>query len=260
MLAVLIGLGVGFVVGMTSTGGGALLTPLLVLGLGVPASVAIATDMVIAAVMKLVGGGYYALRREVHWGTAGHLALGSIPGALVGVSFINRLPLADLDVFLRSALGYVLILAGGATIARLIAGRRVHPRAAPSALFTAALGFLIGFLVSVTSVGSGSLLLCFLTFLYPLSATTMVGTDLVHALLISSVAAGGHMLSGRVDLALAAVVLAGAIPGVLVGARVATAVPERLLRAALATLLVGLGLHLVISSAAPGVMARWLAL
>lgn len=252
---VLIGLAAGFVVGMTSTGGGALLTPLLVLVLGVPPSIAIATDMVIAAVMKLVGGSFYALRGQVHWGTTLRLAIGSIPGSLMGVIFINALPAADLDLFLRSLLGYVLMAAGGATILRLVSGRRIQPATYPAALFTVALGLLIGFLVSVTSVGSGSLLLCVLTFFYPLSATTMVGTDLVHALLISSVAAGGHLLAGRVDLALAAVVLVGAVPGVLIGARIATAVPERVLRAAIAMLLVGLGWHLAVTSTAPEVVA-----
>ena len=154
------------------------------------------------------------------------------------------MPAQSLDGFLRGALGIALLLAGSATLLRL---RRTEGspvvRSAPRTPVTVALGFLTGVLVSVTSIGSGSLLLCVLALFFPLSAPTMVGTDLAHALLLSTVAALGHLAAGRVDFALAGGVLLGALPGVWLGARFATAVPERALRIGLAALLLLTGLE-----------------
>ena len=114
----------------------------------------------------------------------------------------------------------------------------------PSAPLTVGLGFGTGFLVSTTSIGSGSLLLCALSLMYPLSARTLVGTDLVHALIVSSVATAGHFRAGRVDWHLAANVLAGGIPGVFLGARLAWVMPQRMLRFGLAIALVAIGVRL----------------
>ncbi len=118
------------------------------------------------------------------------------------------------------------------------------PKRIPDLPVTVSLGFFTGLLVSMTSIGSGSLLLSVLSLFYPLSAQTMVGTDLVHALLLSSAATVGHSLAGRVDVGLAAAVLVGAIPGVLLGARMAIAMPERSLRAGLAVVLIAIGIQL----------------
>jgi len=247
----LIGLAVGLLVGATSTGGGALLTPALVLIAGVPASIAIGSDVLIASGMKLFGGGVYALRGQVHWPTVGRLAVGSIPGAALGISMLNRLPVSAIDAYLTRGLGFVLMLAGAAVIIRLTVGTRTHPTRSPRWSITVLIGFMTGVLVSMTSIGSGSLLLCALSLYYPLGATTIVGTDLMHALFLSSVATVGHSMAGRVDVGLAAAVLIGAVPGVLIGARLATAVPERALRASLAAVLMAIGLQLVIFNAAP---------
>ena len=111
----------------------------------------------------------------------------------------------------------------------------------PATAVTMCLGFAIGVLVSMTSVGSGSLLLCALALWYPLEAREIVGTDLVHALILSTVATLGHAAAGRVDLVLAGAVLLGAVPGVLVGARLVTRVRERPLRVMLAFVLVATG-------------------
>jgi uncharacterized protein len=143
---------------------------------------------------------------------------------------------------LQRALGGVLVLAGTATLLRLYFASKVRPVTMPPAAWTAVLGFVTGLLVSTTSIGSGSLLLCVLALFFPLPAQTMVGTDLVHALILSTAATLGHLRAGRVDVALAAAVLAGSVPGVLLGARLAHAVPERALRVALAVILIGLGL------------------
>ena len=251
-----IGFVVGMLVGATSTGGGALLTPALVLIARVPPSIAIGSDVLIAVGMKLFGGGFYALRREVHWSTVGRLAAGSIPGAAVGISILNRLPGDLLESWLTSALGLVLIVAGAALFARVRLADRYHPTQMPPAAVTIGLGFVTGVLVSMTSVGSGSLLLCVLALGYPLGARTGVGTDLVHALALSVAATIGHASAGRVDVGLAVAVLAGGVPGVLLGARLAAGISERSLRASLAVVLVLLGVQLSVfggsrSEAAP---------
>jgi uncharacterized membrane protein YfcA len=248
---VVIGAVTGFVVGMTSTGGGALLTPALVLLVGVPARIAIGSDVLVASAMKLVSGSFYAWRSEVHWPSVLRLLAGSVPGAVAGLALVNRLPLQSSETILRGALGVVLVLAGVAIAFRL----RHDPHAAsrrpfPSALSTAAIGFLIGLLVSVTSIGSGSLLLCALSLRFPLAPRTAVGTDLVHALVLSAVVSAGHWSGGRVDLALVTAVLIGAVPGSLAGAMAATAVPQRALRAVLATVLMAIGVQLTASSVA----------
>ena len=242
LTAPLIGIVAGFVVGVTSTGGGALLTPALVFILRVPPSLAVGSDVLIASVTKLFGGGSYALRGQVHWPTVGRLLAVSLPGAALGIFVLNHLSPDVREHALQRGLGAVLVMAGVATLVRLRFAAQVQPTTTPRCGWTAALGFVTGLLVSTTSIGSGSLLLCVLAFFFPLSAQTMVGTDLVHALILSAVATLGHLQAGRVDFALAASVLAGSVPGVLLGARVAHAVPERALRAVLALILIGLGL------------------
>lgn len=240
----LVGGAVGIVVGLTSMGGGALLTPALVLVAGVPPSLAIGSDVLVAACMKLFGSGAYALRREVHWGTVGRLALGSVPAALLGVAVLNVLPKSLLDLYLGRALGVTLLLAGAATVLRLRLPAPATDTAPPRAAVTVLLGAATGFLVATTSVGSGSLLMCVLALFFPFRSQQLVGTDLAHAFLLSSAATLGHLFSGRVDLGLAGGVLIGAIPGVIVGARLALALPEKVLRIGLAALLVSIGTYL----------------
>ena len=242
----------GLVVGLTSTGGGALLTPALVLLIGVPARIAIGSDVLIAVGMKLTSGGFYAWRGHSDWPTVWRLLIGSIPGALVGLAIINRLPVAGSDQILRAALGVVLLAVGAALVFRLRRPDQAVPTATPPGTWrTAAIGFVIGWLVSVTSIGSGSLLLCALTLWFPLTARTAVGTDLIHALILSMVVSAGHWSAGRVDMALVGGVLTGAVPGALAGALLATSIPQRALRACLATVLIAVGLQLATSSLAP---------
>ncbi len=244
---VLVGGAVGLVVGLTSTGGGALLTPAL-LFLGVPAPVAVGSDVLVAGGMRLFGGGLYALRREVHWPTVARLAAGSIPGAALGIVLLNHVPDHLLANALRRGLGAVLILGGAVAVLRLVLNRKPRSPQTPLTAITVFLGALTGLLVSTTSVGSGSLLLCVLALFFPLSPQKMVGTDLVHALFVSSAATVGHVAAGRVDFSLSLVLLAGAIPGVLMGARLAWTVPQRLLRAGLAVTLIASGVQLTLSA------------
>lgn len=244
--AAIVGALVGFLVGVTSIGGGALLTPALVLVLGVPPPIAVGSDVFIASIIKVVGGGAYALRRAIHWPTVLRLSLGSVPGALLAVGLLNLLPHRLLDLVAGRAIGVALLLAAAASVLKLLQRERASEPTTPGPFATALLGFATGAVVGVTSIGSGSLLLAVLGRFFPLRARTLVGTDIAHAVILSAVAAAAHGFSGRVDLGLGSSVLFGAIPGVIAGAFLATSLPERSLRAGLAAVLAVVGVHLIV--------------
>jgi len=160
LTAPLIGIVAGFVVGVTSTGGGALLTPALVFILRVPPSLAVGSDVLIASVTKLFGGGSYALRGQVHWPTVGRLLAGSLPGAALGIFVLNHLSPDVREHALQRGLGAVLVMAGLATLVRLRFAAQVQPTTTPRRGWTAALGFVTGLLVSTTSIGSAAAATC----------------------------------------------------------------------------------------------------
>jgi len=241
--AALVGAAVGLLVGATSMGAGALLTPALVLFLGVPPRIAVGSDVLIAGVMKLFGGGAYAVRRAVHWPTVLRLLAGSIPGAIAGLWLLRLLPEGSIDAVITRLLGIAMLTSGAVSLIRYLRRMPDEPATSPSALGTAAIGFATGLLVSITTVGSGSILIFVLARFFPLRARQLVGTDLAHAFLLSVVAAAGHGFAGRLDPALAVAVLAGAIPGVIAGALVAGKLPERSLRTALATIVFTIGVR-----------------
>lgn len=247
MAAALVGLVVGIVVGLTSMGGGALLTPALIYVLGVPPAMAVGSDVFIATLTKLIGGGAYALRKDVHWPIVGQLALGSIPGAIIGKNVLGLFHGGAVDRFIVYGLGGALILAAIFTVHRLLKKEDPDPKfPMPPMWLIVLFGFLTGFIVTVTSVGSGSLLMVALVRFVPIRLTRLVGTDLVHALILSAFATFLHSRTGWVDRDLAASVLVGSIPGVLIGARFARVMPNRPLRAVLATVLAIIGVALLI--------------
>ena len=241
--AALIGAAVGLLVGLTSMGAGALLTPALVLLLGVPPRIAVGSDVLIAGVMKLFGGSACAIRRAVHWPTVLRLLVGSVPGALAGLGLLRVLPEGSLDAIITRLLGIAMLASGALSLVRYLRRLPDEPASSPGAVGTAAIGFATGFLVSITTVGSGSILIFVLARFFPLRARQLVGTDLAHAFLLSVVAAAGHGFAGRLDPALALAVLAGAIPGVIAGALFAGKLPERSLRTALATIVFTVGVR-----------------
>lgn len=241
--AALVGAAVGLLVGMTSMGAGALLTPALVLLLGVPPRIAVGSDVLIAGVMKLFGGGAYAIRRAVHWPTVLRLLLGSVPGALAGLWLLHLAPEGSLDAIIARLLGIAMLTSGAVSLVRYFRRLPDEPVSSPSPAGIAAIGFLTGLLVSITTVGSGSILIFVLARFFPLRARELVGTDLAHAFLLSVVAAAGHGFAGRLDPALAVAVLAGAIPGVIAGALLSGKIPERALRTALATIVFTVGVR-----------------
>ncbi|HLG20870.1 MAG TPA: sulfite exporter TauE/SafE family protein [Bdellovibrionota bacterium] len=246
-MAIFLGFFVGTLVGFTSIGGGALLTPCLILILHISPSIAIATDLFVGSITKFVGAGTYAIRREVNWEIVGRLASGSVPGAILGTLLMNYLPKEDLEPLLKHLLGLVLILAAASSWARSRYYKRIsEPKAMPSFVRTMIFGFLVGFIVSMTSIGSGSVLLLIMTLFFPIHPKTIVGTDLMHAVVLCSAASLGHLLKGRVDFHLARSILIGAVPGVLLGAQLVLILPARIIRTVLTVVLMLVGLLMLL--------------
>jgi uncharacterized membrane protein YfcA len=234
----LAGLIVGVVVGLTGMGGGALMTPILVLGFGISPLAAVSSDLVAAVVMKPIGGTIHFRRGTVHAGLVKCLALGSVPGALAGSYVISHLGDGVGDN-IKMILGVVLLIAASAMVMRaVIAARhdgnvegdeaaRVPVRIVP----TVTIGFVGGLIVGMTSVGSGSLMIVALMLLYPmLSGKELVGTDLVQAVPLVLAAAVGHLIWGDFELALTGSLLLGSIPGVIIGANVSSRAPDAVIR------------------------------
>ncbi len=245
------GLLVGSVVGLTGMGGGALMTPVLVLLFGVPPLTAVSSDLVASMIMKPVGGGVHLRRGTVNRALVGWLALGSVPAAFAGVLLLRLLGTgAQLDARLKLALGGALLVAAAALLLKGVLAPRatdastepVRIRPLPTVLIGAAGGLVVG----MTSVGSGSLMIVLLLLLYPrLRLAELVGTDLVQAVPLVASAAVAHLVFGHVELALSASVLLGALPGVYLGARLSSRAPDVVLRPALITVLAASSLKLL---------------
>ena len=254
--------GIGIVVGLTGMGGGALMTPVLVLFFNVPPLTAVSSDLVASAVMKPVGSVVHLRRGTVNLSLVKWLCIGSIPGAFSGVLIARALGHGEeVQQVIRIALGVALLLAAaGLTVrayirlteyARRRDGRadplpqgmpRVSLRRAP----TVVLGVLGGLVVGMTSVGSGSLIIIALMALYPrLKASELVGTDLVQAVPLVASAALGHILFGDFKMDLTTSLLLGCIPGVWAGAHLSARAPGGLVRRALAFVLLASALKLL---------------
>ncbi|HET6283393.1 MAG TPA: sulfite exporter TauE/SafE family protein [Polyangia bacterium] len=251
-LVIIGGLLVGFVVGLTGMGGGALMTPLLVLPFGIAPLAAVSSDIVASMVMKPIGGAVHWRRGTVHRGLVGWLALGSVPSAFLGVLLLRRLGSGvELQHHIKLSLGVaLLVVCAGLVVKPLLLARR-HPGAGLAPLVvkrlpTVLIGIAGGLIVGLTSVGSGSLMIILLLMLYPrLNLSQLVGTDLVQAVPLVTSAAIGHLLFGSFQLGLTVSILIGAIPGVLVGARLSSRAPDHVIRPALAVVLLASGLKLL---------------
>ena len=250
----LAGLVVGLAIGLTGVGGGALLTPVTVLLFGVPASVAVSSDLVVSLIIKPVGSAVHLKRGKPRLDIIKWLVAGSVPAAFAGVLILKLLG-AQAATALKPMLGAALILAAVAIAAKAIMLRRraaaglvtVGDSTSPvRPLATFIVGLVGGLLVGITSVGSGSLMVVALAMLYPdMNTRELVGTDLLQAVPLVASAALGHLLFGHVSFPLATSVLIGAIPGVYLGARLSAKAPDKVVRPVLATVLVASGLKLL---------------
>lgn len=243
------GLCVGVPVGMTGMGGGAVLTPLLALGLGLPARVAVSSDLVVSLFIKPVGALTHSRKGSVHRDIVWWLAAGSVPAAFAGSVAMNRFVGEGSETQVEPIIGAVLLLAATLVIVRMVRSARttVDGFAAPPLRIapTIAIGAAGGFIFGLTSVGSGSLMLVLLSWCHPkLAGSTLVGTDLMQAVPLVASAALGHVIFGDARLSLIIPVLFAALPGTWMGARLAHRVPELVLRPILALVLGASGLRL----------------
>jgi uncharacterized membrane protein YfcA len=241
------GLVVGTLVGLTGMGGGVLMTPLLVLGLGMPATAAVGTDLAYSTLTKLAGAWQHWRQGTVDMRVVRALAIGSVPATLVAVAVLFLLHSIDADalnIVLERFIGVMLVVAAALMLHKLWrsfqtsndATSEQHEQYPVRRLI--AIGALGGFLVGLTSIGSGSLIIALLVVTISLAPEKLVGTDVAHAFLLVGAAAIAHLLFMRdVDIAIAGKLLIGSIPGALIGSRMAAWVPRRPLQAGLAVLL-----------------------
>jgi uncharacterized membrane protein YfcA len=254
-------LGIGIVVGLTGMGGGALMTPVMVLFFNVPPLAAVSSDLVASAVMKPVGSYVHLRNGTVRMDLVRWLCVGSVPAAFAGVFVARALGSGSgVQDAVQKALGIALVIAAAGLFMRAYlrlaerarnrdAQRPADPAGPPAVLVrplpTMVIGVVGGLVVGMTSVGSGSLIIIALMLLYPtLRASELVGTDLVQAVPLVAAAALGHVLFGDLRLSVTGALLVGSIPGAYIGAQLSSRLPGALIRRALAFVLLASALKL----------------
>jgi uncharacterized protein len=251
------GLGVGILVGMTGIGGGSLMTPMLILVFGVTPVTAIGTDLAYAAVTKTVGGYKHLSQKTVDLTLSAWMAIGSVPAAIGGVYVLTLLEDwlgQDFEDAVIAILAGALLLTGAATLIRAFL-KRMHERERDTIemerrhkVAAVVLGLCVGFVLGVTSAGSGALIAVGLILLFRLSPQRVVGTDVFHAAILLWAAGLAHIVAGNVDFGLAGTILLGSVPGVWLGSHWSVRVEPAVLRTTLAVVLIGAGLALLIKA------------
>ncbi len=245
---------VGFLVGLTGAGGGALMTPMLILLFGIKPSTAISSDLVAAVVMRPVGAFVHLRKGTVNLRLVGWMVMGSVPMAFLGAYLLHLLGNAkSAQNTVQLLLGSALLLGAVAMVLRLAVDKRtgnarrsiVHDLTVRP-LPTLAIGMVGGLVVGMTSVGSGSLMIVLLLFLYPmLGANQLVGTDLTQAVPLTVAAALGALAFGHVEFAVTTSLIIGSVPAVLVGSLLSSRAPDRYIRPAITFVIFASGLKYV---------------
>lgn len=240
------------------------MTPYLVVGLGIPAPTAVGTDLVFATLTKLTGSVQHYRQRSVNLEVALFLGLGSLPASLLGVAtleFIKRTYDAQtVQSIMITIIAITLVIVGLSLIYRTFMRVRGEgdglrpgewdgksPMSKRRRFYTVLFGAFGGYLVGLTSIGSGSVMAVILLLLYPMAPSVVVGTDIAHATVLSLVTGLAHITQGNVDFLLAGKLLLGGVPGVLVGSVVAPYVPGKPLKIILACMLIFVGARLLFS-------------
>jgi uncharacterized protein len=249
---VLFGLGIGVLVGMTGMGGGSLMTPLLILIFGIQPTTAIGTDIFYSAVTKTVGGWRHFRMKTVNMELVRWLATGSVPAAVAGVALVSyiqgQVGEDRLNELVYAVLGGTLLMVGVITLARALILRslieerdrfEVERRHKVAAIV---IGATTGFVIGITSAGSGTVIAILLIAVYRLAPKKVVGTDVFHAAVLLWAAGLAHWVGGNVDFTLAGNILLGSVPGVVVGAALSDRAPQGFIRTALGVVLVGSGI------------------
>jgi hypothetical protein len=255
LLLIVFGFGVGILVGTTGMGGGSLMTPLLILVFGIKPVLAIGTDIFYAAVTKTVGGWTHFRKGTVDMGISLWLGVGSIPATIAGVWVLDLIEKRTGESFDSIVLGMVaaaLLITGVAVLWRAMFSTTAEGRERATIdlqtrhkVAAVAVGVLVGFVLGVTSAGSGALIALFLIVLFRLTPRRVVGTDVFHAAVLLWAASIAHFWSGNIDFALAGAIMIGSVPGVWLGSHLAVRMPERGLRPALGIVLLAAGMGLV---------------
>ncbi|HEU5215214.1 MAG TPA: sulfite exporter TauE/SafE family protein [Gaiellaceae bacterium] len=249
----LTGLGLGLIVGLTGVGGGSLMTPILIIVFGFKPTYAVGTDIFHGAIFKSFGAIRHRRLRTVHGHLAFWLFLGSGPLAIAGVvvSYVLRNSISDAQTVLGYAIGVALIGGGAGFLAKSFVKRGVQPSDRPfimsrrDKLIAFGTGAVFGFIVGLTSVGSGTYFGLMMVLVYPLTMPRIVGTDIFHAAALLWVAGVGHLIIGDVDLHATAWLLLGSVPGILISSRYTVKVPDLTIRGGLAGILIISGIKLL---------------
>lgn len=238
---------VGFTVGLTGMGGGALATPILILLFKVPALAAVGSDLAASLIMKPFGGGVHWRRGTVRTDLVTWLVVGSVPAAFAGVLLVDHLG-GDVEGLVTRALGVALLASATTIVVKARLARRDHDEPVVARpLATVLVGVGGGLLVGMTSVGSGSVMIVLILLLYPgLKPGELVGTDLVQAIPLVASATLAHALFGDVRLGVTTSLVLGGIPGVIAGARLSARAQPRFVRPALLVVLASTGLKLLV--------------
>jgi uncharacterized protein len=251
---IVFGIAVGVLVGLTGIGGGSIMTPLLILVMGVPPITAVGTDLAYAAVTKTVGGFKHFRQGTVAVRLSCWMAVGSVPAAIGGVYVLEALQRATGDEFDGLLLGMVaaaVMFTGVTTLARALFLPKLVARERDGFVLqrhhkisAVVVGVFVGFILGMTSAGSGALIAVALILVFRLIPTRVVGTDVFHAALLLWAAAAAHIIAGNVDYGMAGTLIIGSVPGVWIGSHLSVRVPLGTLRVALGVTLVGAGLGL----------------
>jgi uncharacterized protein len=252
-LLILAGLITGLLVGMTGMGGGSLMTPLLIFLFNFNPAMAIGTDILHGAIFKSFGAVKHRRLGTVRARLGGWMLVGSAPASLLGVwtaTYLTDRYGDSVDSVQGQVLGYTLLFGSAAFVAKAL----LHPRGPAASLgrlstrdriVAISIGIVGGFIVGLTSVGSGTLFALAVLLLFPLAAKVVVGMDIAHAAALLWVAGIGHLVAGNVDMVAIGWLLVGSVPGVLVGSRVSVGLPDTVLRFSLAAVLALSGLKLL---------------
>lgn len=250
---IVLGLLVGILVGMTGVGGAALLTPILMM-IGINPAVAVGTDLFYNSITKMFGTLQHWRQKTVNLRLVLYLALGSIPGTVIAIILLQVFDyfFQNQDQIIKYFIGYTLVIVAGATIFQTYFTSYFKTKPGQTdplyekKVLTIFIGCFLGFIVGLTSIGSGSLFAIALLYIYRIKTSELVGTDITHAFALVTVAGFMHAGLGNVDFLLATNLLIGSIPGVIVGSSLSTKIPAKPLRTIMALAILFAGIKLIV--------------
>jgi len=250
ILTVFVGLVIGFLIGLTGMGGGAITTPFLLLVLKLDPILAVGTDLTFAAITKTLGGIQHRREKNVSIKRVFWLAVGSIPASFLSAQFILRQSedRAMFDEFLPNVLGVTLIIVSLIIMAKafhLLRNIVIFEMDWPPSWVLIVIGALGGLLVGMTSIGGGTIIMALLLIFFSIPLNQLVGVDVTHGALLAMITAINYLLAGQVDFILAGLLLIGSLPGVWLGARAVNRIDLRIVRGILAVMIAAAGIELL---------------